>query len=87
MITSDYNSGWSIPTVKEKSNPDRIETCLKLSSGINITTETTTVTTGTILKMIHNNPKISFHICPMTTNLSLSILPIAFKTYKSLESI
>ena len=24
------DNGWSIPTVEEKSNPDRIETCLKL---------------------------------------------------------
>ena len=42
------DNGWSIPTVEEKSNPDRIETCLKLEGSINGTTETTTKTpTGT----------------------------------------
>lgn len=68
------DNGWSIPTVEEKSNPDRIETCLKLQGGTTetatITTETTTVTTETakesptnttetILKMISKNPKIT----------------------------
>ena len=38
------DNGWSIPTVEEKSNPDRIETCLKLEGSINGTTETTTET-------------------------------------------
>ena len=60
-------------TVEEKSNPDRIETCLKLEKGTNPTTETTTETTvftesskdssvnttETILKMIRNNPRIT----------------------------
>ena len=52
------DNGWSIPTVEEKSNPDRIETCLKLEGNINgttgtpadtteTTTETSTVTTET----------------------------------------
>jgi len=41
------DNGWSIPTVEEKSNPDRIETCLKLKGGTNVTTETATVTTET----------------------------------------
>ena len=68
-----YN-GWSIPTVKEKNNPDRIEICLKVEGNTNITTETTTETTTvttkstkespvntteTILRMISNNPKIT----------------------------
>ena len=67
------NNGWSSPTVEEKSNPDRIETCLKLEKGTNPTTETTTETTvftesskdssvnttETILKMIRNNPRIT----------------------------
>lgn len=38
------DNGWSTPTVEEKSNPDRIETFLKLQGR---TTETTTVTTET----------------------------------------
>ena len=39
------DNGWSIPTVEEKSNPDRIETCLKLEGNINGTTGTSYVTT------------------------------------------
>ena len=42
------DNGWSIPTVEEKSNPDRIETCLKLERNINDTTETFADTTETI---------------------------------------
>ena len=64
------DNGWSIPTVEEKSNPDRIETCLKLEGSINGTTETTTETpssttetpvdtTETILKIISKNPKVT----------------------------
>lgn len=64
------DNGWSIPKVEEKSNPDRIEICLKLGNGTTVTTKTTTVTTETakdspadttetILKMIRNNPKIT----------------------------
>ena len=64
------DNGWSIPTVEEKSNPDRIETCLKLEGNINGTTETTTETpssttetpvdtTETILKIISKNPKVT----------------------------
>lgn len=41
------DNGWSIPTVEEKSNPDRIETCLKLEGNINRTTETPVDTTKT----------------------------------------
>ena len=64
------DNGWSIPTVEEKSNPDRIETCLKLERNIKdatethtntteTTTETHTNTTETILKIINNNPKVT----------------------------
>lgn len=67
------NNGWSIPTVEEKSNPDRIGTCLKLEKNIKDTTEThknTTKTppaitetpadtTETIFKIISNNPKVT----------------------------
>ena len=41
------DNGWSMPTVEESNNPDRIETCLKLENYTNITTETTTATTET----------------------------------------
>ena len=64
------DNGWSIPTVEEKSNPDRIETCLKLGKNIKETTETSadttetttetpTDTTETILKIISNNSKVT----------------------------
>lgn len=39
------DNGWSTPTVEEKSNPDRIETYLKLGNNTNITTETSATTT------------------------------------------
>ena len=41
------DNGWSMPTVEESNNPDRIETCLKLENYTNITTETTTATAET----------------------------------------
>ena len=41
------DNGWSIPTVEEKSNPDRIETYLKLERSIKDTTETCKDTTET----------------------------------------
>ncbi len=44
------DNGWSIPTVEEKSNPDRIKTCLSLVSRTNTTTETSHSTTETIRK-------------------------------------
>ena len=67
------DNGWSTPTVEEKSNPDRIETYLKLGNSTNVPTETTTIstetttettetladTTETIFKMISNNPKVT----------------------------
>ena len=57
------DNGWSIPTVEEKNNPDRIEICLSLVSKANVTTETTTKissnTTETIVNSIRNNPKIT----------------------------
>ena len=41
------DKGWSIPTVEEKSNPDRIETYLKMERSIKDTTETCKTTTKT----------------------------------------
>ena len=41
------DNGWSIPTVEEKSNPDRIETYLKLERSIKDATETYKATTET----------------------------------------
>lgn len=42
------DNGWSIPTVEEKSNPDRIVTCLSLVNHANTTTETSSYTTETL---------------------------------------
>lgn len=41
------DNGWSIPTVEEKNNPDRIETCPSLVNHANIATETSAKTTET----------------------------------------
>lgn len=40
------DNGWSIPTVEEKNNPDRIEICLKLGNNANVATETSTISMG-----------------------------------------
>ncbi len=68
------DNGWSRPTVSEKNNPDRIETCLIIDDSTSETTETnvpttetttetnaptTETTTETILKIISNNPKVT----------------------------
>lgn len=37
------DNGWSIPTVEEKNNPDRIEICLKLGNNANVATEFSTI--------------------------------------------
>ena len=48
MIAKGWkDNGWSTPTVEEKSNPDRIETYLKLGNSTNMTTETPAGTTET----------------------------------------
>ena len=61
-----YRIKGSIPTIEEKSNPDRTETCLKLERNIKDTTKTSATTTETpadtaetILKIISNNPKVT----------------------------
>lgn len=41
------DNGWSIPTVEEKNNPDRMETYQSLVNHANIATETSTVATET----------------------------------------
>ena len=65
------DNGWDAPTIVEKDNPDRIETCLycdcKNVMATETTTETTTetltetteTTTETIYKLICGNPKIT----------------------------
>ena len=73
-----HNSPRKSQQLQEKSNPDRIETCLKLERNIKDTTETTTDsptdttetttetpadTTETILKIIRNNSQ-PYHYPP-----------------------
>ena len=53
------DNGWSLPTVEEKSNPNRIETILKLYRNTKSTTETPADTTETIFKIISNIPKVT----------------------------
>ena len=65
------DNGWGKPTIKEKINPDRIETYLRISKTPTETTsnatetitettsDTTKTITETILEMICNNPKIT----------------------------
>ena len=57
------DNGWDAPTIVEKDNPDRIETCLycdcKNVMATETTTETLTGTTETIYKLICDNPKIT----------------------------
>ena len=57
------DNGWSIPTVEEKNNPDRIEICLSLVSNANVTTETTT-------KISSNTTETSSHTTETTTKTS-----------------
>ena len=45
-----YRIKGSIPTIEEKSNPDRTETCLKLERNIKDTTKTSATTTETTTK-------------------------------------
>lgn len=48
------DNGWSIPTVEEKNNPDRIETCPSLVNHANIATETSAKTTETTTETLSN---------------------------------
>ena len=56
--------------VEEKSNPDRIETCLKLERNIKDTTETSTITTETTTK----TPFITTETPADTTETILKII-------------
>lgn len=64
------DNGWSIPTVEEKSNPDRIETCLKLEGNINGTTETPADTTETTTE----TPSVTTETSADTTETILKII-------------
>ena len=64
------DNGWSIPTVEEKSNPDRIETCLKLERNIKDITETSTITTETTTK----TPSVTTETPADTTETILKII-------------
>lgn len=64
MIAKGWrDNGWSIPTVEEKNNPDRIEICLSLVSNANVTTETTT-------KISSNTTETSSRTTETTTKTS-----------------
>ena len=71
------DNGWSIPTVEEKSNPDRIETYLKLERSIKDTTETckdTTETCKTTTKTSTVTTETTTETPPATTETILRII-------------
>ena len=68
------DTGWSIPTVEEKSNPNRIETCLKLERSSKDTTETSTVTTETTTKTPTVTTETSTEAPADTTETILKII-------------
>ena len=68
------DNGWSIPTVEEKSNPDRIETCLKLEGSINGTTETTTETPSSTTETPTDTTEITTETPVDTTETILKII-------------
>ena len=68
------DNGWSIPTVEEKSNPDRIETCLKLEGSINGTTETSYVTTETTTETSSSTTETTTETPVDTTETILKII-------------
>ena len=71
------DNGWSIPTVEEKSNPDRIETCLKLERNIKDTTETSATTTETTTKtptVTTKTPTVTTETPADTTETILEII-------------
>lgn len=67
------DNGWSIPTVEEKSNPDRIETYLKLERSIKDTTETCKDTTETC-KATTKTSTVTTETPPATTETILRII-------------
>ena len=69
------DNGWSTPTVEEKSNPDRIETYLKLGNNANITTETTMVATETTTK----TPSVTTETSTVTTETPADTTETIFK--------
>lgn len=64
------DNGWSAPVVGEKSNPDRIETYLKLGNNTNVTTETSTATT----EMTTETPIVTTETPTDTTETIIKII-------------
>ncbi len=64
------DNGWSAPVVGEKSNPDRIETYLKLGNNTNVTTETSTATT----EMTTETPIVTTETPADTTETIIKII-------------
>ena len=76
------DNGWSIPTVEEKSNPDRIETCLKLERNIKDTTETSTDATETTTKTASKATETSTVTTETPTDTTETIFKIISKNPK-----
>ena len=82
------DNGWSIPTVEEKSNPDRIETCLKLGKNIKETTETPADTTETTTETSADTTETTTETPTDTTETILKIISNNSKvTAKELASV
>ena len=82
------DNGWSIPTVEEKSNPDRIETCLKLGKNIKEATETPTDTTETTTETPADTTETTTETPADTTETILKIISNNPKvTAKELASV
>ena len=83
VIAKGWNdNGWSIPTVEEKSNPDRIETCLKLEGSINGTTETPASTTEMTTETPANTTETSSVTTETPADTTETILKIISKNPK-----
>ena len=61
------DNGWSIPTVEEKNNPDRIETYLSLVNHTNIATETSAKTTETTTETLSDTTETPAKTTETTT--------------------
>ena len=82
------DNGWSIPTVEEKSNPDRIETCLKLGKNIKEATETPADTTKTTTETPADTTETTTETPADTTETILEIISNNPKvTAKELASV
>ena len=68
------DNGWSIPTIEEKNNPNRIETCLKLGNNRNNTTKTAADTTETTTETVADTTETTTKTAADTTETIFRII-------------